>query len=183
MRTSFRLVRSCVFSTSVVRLSTFWLTSPTSRLTYFLVAQPDTPTPSPGHGTSPALMDPSMFERVDARPRGVVSGLRHITAPGPHHDALAGGADLDAAGTGRAWGRPVAQRVLELKLRGEAVGGFLQGGEVADGECGAPRERGVAGEDLAARRGRRGTLLAGEAGRGRVVVVREDGQGGAGGVE
>ena len=40
MRTSLRFTRSWVFSTSVARVSTFWLTSPTSLATYFLVAQP-----------------------------------------------------------------------------------------------------------------------------------------------
>src|SRR6185295_10380557 len=91
---------ACVFTssmpTSLDKVSTFWLTSPTSRLTYFLVAQPETATPAARNGTSTALIGSSMVEPVDARPRGTVSGLRHVTAPGPHHDALAGGADLDA---------------------------------------------------------------------------------------
>jgi hypothetical protein len=41
MRTSFRFTRSWVFSISPERVSTFWLISPTSRPTYFFVAQPD----------------------------------------------------------------------------------------------------------------------------------------------
>src|SRR4029450_8061791 len=40
IRVSFWLTRCWVFSISLDRLSAFWLTSPTSRLTYFFVAQP-----------------------------------------------------------------------------------------------------------------------------------------------
>src|SRR5262249_9583736 len=58
MRTSLCFTRSCVFSISPERLSTFVLTSPTSLPTYFLVAQPDRATPSPTtrQGTMMALI-------------------------------------------------------------------------------------------------------------------------------
>src|SRR6185436_17675869 len=143
IRTSLRWVRSWVFSTSVDRVSTFWLTSPTSRLTYFLVAQPETATPAMRNGTSTALIGSSMVEPADACPRGRVSGLRHITAPGPDHHALAGGAHLDAAETGWTRRRVVPQTVLELQLRCDAVGRLLQGGEIADREGGPAGEPGV----------------------------------------
>ncbi len=55
MRTSLRFTRSWVFSTSVLRVSTFWLTSPTSRPTYFFVAQPETATAAIRHGRSTCL--------------------------------------------------------------------------------------------------------------------------------
>src|SRR5438132_5830143 len=140
MRTSLRLVRSCVFSTSVARVSTFWLTSPTSRVTYLWVAQPETATPTARNGTSTALIGPPRL--------GVMSGLRHIAAPGPDHHALAGGADLDAAKTGRARGWIVPQAVLELQLGRDPVPRLLQGGEVAHGEAGPTGQARVAGQGL-----------------------------------
>src|SRR6185295_13711861 len=94
MRTSLRLVRSWVFSTSADKVSTFWFTSPTSRLTYFLVAQPETATPRIRTGMSTVLIGPPML--------GVMSRQRHIAASGADHHALAGGPDFDAAETGRA---------------------------------------------------------------------------------
>src|SRR5688572_26670336 len=149
MRTSLRLVRSWVFSTSVDRLSTLVFTSPTSRVTYFLVAQPETATPTARNGTSAALIAPPWLAPAGALPGGNVSGLRHVTAPGPHHHALAGGADLDAAEAWGARGRIVPQAVLELQLRCDPVRRLFQAGEVADRECGAAGEARVTGQDLA----------------------------------
>src|SRR5262245_10185923 len=60
-RTSVRFTRSCVFSTSVERASTFWLTSPTSRDTYFLVAQPVVARLARRHGRMIALTRTSHF--------------------------------------------------------------------------------------------------------------------------
>src|SRR6185503_21325874 len=87
-----------------------------------------------------------------------LSRLRHIAAPGADHHALAGGAHLDAAETGRARGWIVPQAVLELQLGGDAVRRLLQAGEVAHGEADASGHPGVAGQELAAGGGRRRPL-------------------------
>ena len=57
MRTSVRFTRSWVFSISPERVSTFWLISPTSRPTYFFVAQPERATLATLAATSGTRID------------------------------------------------------------------------------------------------------------------------------
>ena len=71
MRTSFFLTRSWVFSTSEESVSTFWLISPTSRPTYFLVAQPERATLAATRGTTNARIKPPFLRcRADERVAG-----------------------------------------------------------------------------------------------------------------
>src|SRR5262245_6996740 len=130
--TSVRFTRSWVFSTSVERESTFWLTSPTSRDTYFLVAQPVATRLARSTGRMIALTRDLHFECMAMlRRRG------HVSATGPDLDALAGGPHLDAAEAGRSRKGLVPDPVLVLQLIDDLGGGLPQPGEVAHREGGA----------------------------------------------
>src|SRR5688572_2512215 len=146
MRTSLRFVRSWVFSTSVVSVSTFVLTSPTSRATYFLVAQPEAATATTSAGRMIDFMQPPSLSLGRESPVPYGLRLRNVAAPRLDHDTLAGALDRDAAEDRRARRGIVAEPVLMLQLSDDAVGSFFQATEVTDGERPASRHLGVARE-------------------------------------
>src|SRR6266536_498102 len=173
MRVSLLFTHSCVFSTSALRVSTFWLTSPTSRPTYFLVAQPERATAAASIGTTNRIEPP--FQRwAAARPP---SGTRNIATAGPDQHALARAVDLDTAEAGRPPGRVVTETVLVLELAEYRGRGALQPAEVAHGEARAAGKLGVAREQRRALGGGGGPLPTREERRGRIVHRRHHAQG------
>src|SRR5437667_5011891 len=175
IRTSLRLTRSCVFSTSPERFSTLVLISPTSLPTYFLVAQPVAATPTIRNTGMIGLIGPPfvVVKSLGACAPGDGSGLRHVAAARLDRNAPACGGDLDPPepeGPGR---RIVSQAVLVLQFAHDGVGGLLQAGELADHEGGAPRHLGVAGQHAAAGGGGGRALPPGEPPRVGIVQRRD----------
>src|SRR5688572_12615917 len=174
MRTSLRFTRSWVFSTSVLRVSTFWFTSPTSRPTYFLVAQPEARVAAIRHGRTTFLIKPPNVRRsAPVSPHGR-SRPGHVPAAGPDDDPLPGGTDVDATETRRAWRRVISQAVLLFQLTDDARGGRAQAADLAHRERGAPGKLGVAGEHGGGGGGHRGTLAPREPLRLRIVQRGHD---------
>src|SRR5262245_43946209 len=117
MRTSLRFTRSWVFSTSVARVSTFWLTAPTSLATCFLVAQPVATTARTTITGVTFIGTSWCFWAFESAP--ILSGPRHVAASGADHDPLARGLHEDLAEAVSALQGDVSDSVLVLELVGD----------------------------------------------------------------